>query len=503
MSVPTPNRPVHSSQRVPPVQAKNPLLATSRERAILGLLLLGFGILAFLFRNPFMGQWDSFDYVTKTLRHQVSDLAFGRPLFLGINRVMWEGANRVGVSVFHAYRVAQTVVGGFAIWGLVCFYSCVKRVGGVRLALFGVAWLATTPMYLAYSGMVMTEVPSLACLLAAVALLLRWEVSRNRFHLVLSAVLFAAGLNIREQLITAAAVFPLMIFLDQGRAWREKISAVLLHAGVYALGVLGALLFFSHTDPNFWHRVRGWAAVIPIGTHGVGIQLAYLVGFAFVNCGVALAVALWTWRKWSTVLPVRALVAGLAFIPLVALLPNADLRIQPRYELLAAPAIILAALMGLTRALTVKNLRARHTILALLLAGHGVFFTGGIITLTRFNRLSLERKVRVEGLLERAPRAAAFVGGAYTPILEFYRQSGIRPGWNIIRSGWDWDRANLQDQIAGELGANHPVLYLNDAKVWDYLREEQADVEALRTQFQFVRVDSGIERIELRKGRAF
>ncbi|MGB7623430.1 MAG: hypothetical protein WBN92_13845, partial [Terriglobia bacterium] len=170
MSVPTPNRPAHSSQSFSPVQAKNQLLATPRERAILGLLLLGFGILAFLFRNPFMGQWDSFDYVTKTLRHQVSDLAFGRPLFLGINRVMWEGANRVGVSVFHAFWVAQTVVGGFALWGLVCFYSCVKRVGGVRLALFGVAWLATTPMYLAYSGMVMTEVPSLTCLLAAVAL---------------------------------------------------------------------------------------------------------------------------------------------------------------------------------------------------------------------------------------------------------------------------------------------------------------------------------------------
>ncbi|MGB7624160.1 MAG: hypothetical protein WBN92_17580, partial [Terriglobia bacterium] len=299
--------------------------------------------------------------------------------------------------------------------------------------------------------------------------------------------------------ITAAAVFPMLIFLDQGRSWREKISALLLHTGVYALGVLGVLLFLSHTDPNFWHRVRGWAAVIPIGTQGVGKQLAYLVGFAFVNCGVALAVALWTWGKWSKVLPVRALVAGLALIPLVALLPNADLRIQPRYELLAAPAIILAALMGLTRARTVKNLRARRIILALLLAGHGVFFAGGMITLMRFNRLSLERKARVEGLLESAPRAAAFVGGAYTPILEFYRESGIRPGWNIIRSGWEWNRANLQDQIAGELGADHPVLYLNDAKVWDYLREEQADVDALRTQFQFVRVDSGIERIEMRR----
>ncbi|MBZ5553532.1 MAG: glycosyltransferase family 39 protein [Acidobacteriia bacterium] len=475
---------------------KNQRRASPRERGALLLLLLGFAVLAFMFRNPFMGQWDSFDYMTKALQHQVSDLAFGRPLFLGLIRAAWEAMHFMGVSVEHAFWIGQGVVWLFAIGGLVCFYFCVKSVGGVRLALLGVAWLATTPMYLAYSGMVMTEVPSLACFLAAVAFLLRWERSRKLFHLVWSAVLFAAGIQIREQLITAAAVFPLMILLDRGLTWRRRVSAVLVHTGIVILGVLAVLAFLVRRDPDFWRRVQGWAAVLPIRTHGLGIQLLYLLAFAFVNGGVSLVGVLLTWRKWEKVASMRALVSGMALLPLLALLPNADLRIQPRYELLAVPAFVLAALVGLNMLRTQLEPPARRILLGVLLAGHLVFFMGGMAVLTRFNRLSQERKVRVETLIALAPRNAVFVGGAYTPILDFYQQSGIRPDWEVIRSGWEWNRDSLSARINRDLVAKRSVFYLSDARVWDYLRDEQADVEALRFKFRFTRVDYGMERIE-------
>ena len=487
---------VHSSQSLRPLQAKNQHRASPRERAALLLLLLGFAVLAVIFSNPFMGQWDSFDYVTKALRHQVSDLAFGRPLFLGIIRVAWEGAQPLGVSQEHAFRVAQGVVWVFAIFGLACFYYCVKRIGGVRLALLGVAWLATTPMYVAYSGMVMTEVPSLACLLAAVALLLLWQRSRRLSQLVLSALLFAAGIQIREQLITAAAVFPLMILLDRGLTWRQRITAVLLHTGIYILGVLAVLALVMRMDPEFWRRVQGWAAVLPIRTHGLGKQLLYLLGFAFVNGGLSLLGLLLTWRRWAKVAPVRALVSGMALLPLLTLLPNADLRIQPRYELIAVPAFVLAALVGLKLMQAEEKSPARRILLGVVLLGHLSFFVGGMAVLVRFNRLSLERKARVETLLASAPRNAAFVGGAYTPILGFYQQSGIRPDWDVIRSGWEWNRESLPERINRELVANRRVFYLSDARVWDYLRGEQADVEALRSKFRFVRVARGMEYIE-------
>ncbi|MBZ5538206.1 MAG: glycosyltransferase family 39 protein [Acidobacteriia bacterium] len=486
----------YSSQTLHPLQAKNQRRASPRERAVLVLLLLGFAVLALMCRNPFMGQWDSFDYVTKAVRHQVSDLAFGRPLFLGILRVAWEGAHLLGVGIDHAFQVAQSIVWGFGICGLVCFYFCVKWVGGVRLGLWGVAWLGTTPMYLAYSGMVMTEVPSLTCLLAAVALLLHWERSRKLSQLVGSALLFAAGIHIREQLITAAALFPLIIFLDRGLTGRRRVSAVLVHTGIYTLVVLAMVAFLVRMDPDFWGRVQGWAAVLPIRTHGLGKQFLYLLAFAIVNGGVSLVGMLLTWRKWAKVAPVRALVSGMALLPLLTLLPNADLRIQPRYELLAVPAFILAALVGLRMMQGEERPPTRKILVGVVLVGHLAFFAGGMAALVRFNRLSLERKARVETLLVIAPQNAGFVGGAYTPILDFYQQSGIRPGWEVIRSGWEWNRESLPERINRELMANRRIYYLSDAGVWDYLREEQADVEALRSKFRFIRVDRGMERIE-------
>jgi len=497
--VPAPDNPAHSSQSTFLVQAKNGLTASPHERAALLVLVLGSGIAGLLFRNPFMGQWDSFDYLTKCIRHQVSDLAFGRPLFLGINIGMWELAHRMGVPADKAFLVAQGVVWIFGICGLICFYFCVKPLGGVRLGLLGVAWLGSTPVYLAYMGMVMTEVPSLTCLMAALALLLHWQQERRGARLVASALLFAAAVLMREQLIISAAVFPFLILVDRDLTWQRRISAVVRHTLVYAVVILGVLFYLARLDPGYWVRVKGWAAVMPFHNDELWSQLFSLLKFAFVNSGVALAVVLMTCRRWPKALKVRAVVSGMALLPMLTLLPNADLRIQPRYEIATVPAFILAALVGLRMTLANPKPRVLRRVIASVLLGHLLFVAGGLIVLLRFNRVSLERKARVEQLLVNAPGDAVFLGGAYTPMLEFYRQSGIRPGWSVIRSGWEWSQADLPHRISQELKANHPVYLLSDARVWDYLRDELADVTALRSEFRFVRVDPGLERIEWMK----
>lgn len=491
--------PAHSSQSTFAVQVKNQIGASPRQRSALMFLLTGFLLLAIAFRNPFFGQWDSFDYVTKTVRGELSDLAFGRPLFQALNIAVWQIAHPLGVRPENAVMLLQGVILLFAVAGLVAFYFCVKSVGGTNLALLGVAWLATTPMYLAYSGMVMTEIPSLACLMGAVAFLLRWDRRGRAADLILSALLFVAGIHIREQLITTWGVFPFLILLNRRHSWGKRFSIVVAHAILVAGGFILIVGLLRWMDPQYWGRVKGWASVFTLRESGLLRQLFYLGEFALANSLVALIVTVAACQAWARHLKVRAIASGLVVLPLLALLTNSDLGIQPRYEIIAVPGFILVALVGLRKVLEKVSTWKKKVIMNSVAGAQIVFLSGGLILLGHYNRVAGERKTRVESLLKAAPRDAVFVCGAYTPILEFYRQSGVRPNWEIIRSGWEWNRATLAMQIAAALQQNRPVFLLKDTQVWKYLREEWQDVEALRPAFTFVTVDDGMDQIEWRR----
>jgi len=164
--------------------------------------------------------------------------------------------------------------------------------------------------------------------------------------------------------------------------------------------------------------------------------------------------------------------------------------------MVAIPGLIGVALVGLKRAWPSLPRSRRRLIAALVLTGQAAFFVAGLGVLRHFNGISAERKARVERLLAEVPTDSVFIGGAYTPALEFYRQSGIRPHWLVIRSGWEWNAAALPAPITAALNAHRPVFVIHDAQVWDYLRTEWNDVQALRRRFRFEEVDAGMEQIE-------
>src|SRR5262245_11551990 len=60
-----------------------------------GLRLAAIGwMLYWAGRAPHAGQWDSFDYLKQIVTHRLSDLGFGRPVFLGYNIVLWEATKK-------------------------------------------------------------------------------------------------------------------------------------------------------------------------------------------------------------------------------------------------------------------------------------------------------------------------------------------------------------------------------------------------------------------------
>jgi hypothetical protein len=486
----------HSSQTAPPIQGKNKAHALFWERCSLVLIVSVFVIVAVIFRNPYFGQWDSFDYVTKMVQHRLSDLALGRPLFLAILIVVWETAHRCGAGLGQAAWVAQMAVLAFAILGLLAFFSLLKGIIGTRLSLWGTAWLAATPLYVVYSGSVMTEVPSLACLISSVAVLVYWLREPRKSWLLLSAVLFAASVHMREQTLTAAAVFPLLIFFNVRLEWRQRMTAILIHAVSFLLVALTVPFLLGRFDTDYWNRVQYWMSVFHLRQQGLLKQLLFLIKFALANSLVAAAVTGITFRFWSKVLPVRAIVFGMGLLPMAALLTNSDLGIQPRYEFMVIPSFTLAGLVGLQMVTSVMTPRARHITMGLVVICQISFLAAGLRVVTGYNQISSARKTRVAQLLATAPSCAVFVGGAYTPILEFYQQTGLRPNWRIIRSGWEWKKNELAPTINRELLTGQPVFFLSGEGAWDYLQDEKVDINSLKNRFDFVPVNPGMERIE-------
>src|SRR5512136_1130851 len=64
---------------------------------------------------PFLGQWDSFDYLKQIVSHQLSALGIGRPVYLGYNILLWESLRKI----FHLQplRVEIVAMAGTIVFG--------------------------------------------------------------------------------------------------------------------------------------------------------------------------------------------------------------------------------------------------------------------------------------------------------------------------------------------------------------------------------------------------
>ena len=176
-------------------------------------------LLYFAGRAPFAGQWDSFDYLKRIATHRVSDLGFGRPVFLAYNIALWETLRKMfglGLHRLEVVAMAGTVLlGGIGMWLFLCL---ARKLLPPRVAQMAALGFLLSPLYAVYSGYVMTEVPMLAALLAAAVLL--WDSEAGGGKDLAGGALFGIAVGIREQGATLAGAF-LWILLSPMRSVRE------------------------------------------------------------------------------------------------------------------------------------------------------------------------------------------------------------------------------------------------------------------------------------------
>ncbi len=466
-------------------------------------------------RAPFFGQWDSFDYLRQIVTHQLSDLAFGRPVFIGYNIFLWEIFRRIFGLV--PVQVEQVVMAGIILTGglgVLLFRRFARDLLPPRPSRMATLAFLLSPMYAVYSGFVMTEVPMLVVILAAGVVL--WE-SNERFPNLgplAGGILFGLACGIREQAATLGAAC-LWILWERRRDLPSRLRACLIFAGSTVAAALAPIAALYFRDPAaFIARTQLWLRAIPTGGgHLVGNVESSLV-FAMAVCpGVWLALAggyavhalRRAARRFRPATPSStddggrtALDAGFSHpawgvvcgfvLPLAVLWRDADVQMHPRYLLILLPAALLWGASLFDRLFFSTRAAVWWAIM------QTVVFGAGAVVLEPVHRVQYEKRDYANLLLKTVPGTGLLVSGGLSPALEYYRDIGTRPNWEILWSGWGWNREGVACRIRKAWAVHVPV-YLCDAPWgWLMLEDERLDLYYVLMDCPRVTVAPGITR---------
>lgn len=475
-------------------------------------------LIYFAGRAPFLGQWDSFDYLRQTVTHQLSALAFGRPVFIGYNIVLWEIFRRLfGLT---PQQVEDVVMAGIILTGglgVLLFRRLARDLLPGRLSRMATLAFLLSPMYAIYSGFVMTEVPMLVVVLAVAVVL--WESSgKNPVSGPLAGgFLFGLAIGIREQAATLGAAF-LWILWKRRHDLPSRLRACLLFAFTSALTTLVPILvLYLHDRAGFFARTELWMRAIPTGGSHLLANMESSALFALAVCpGVWPTLlgggAVYAWKRalrgsgsgrteaslsqtggttgarasgFSH--PAWGVVCGFV-LPLAVLWRDADVQMHPRYLLILLPAAILAGVSLFGRLFPSTRAALWWAVIQV------AVFGAGAVALEPVHRIQHEKREYANLVLNSVPDRGLLVSGGFSPALEYYRGIGVRPHWRILWSGWGWNRESVEATIRMAWGKGEPV-YLCDAPWgWLMLEDERLDLFIILRDCPRVTIAPGITR---------
>lgn len=435
-------------------------------------------------RTPFVGQWDSFDYLRQFVTHDLSDLGFGRPVFVGYNIALWEMSSKtLGLEPLCVASVAMAGTLLLAAWGVFLFHQVAHRLLAPRAAGLASMALLLSPVYAVYSGSVMTEVPMLVALLLGARLSLDVECDERPVRELLAGVCLGLAAGIREQAVVWGPAYLWLIWTSRvgGEA---RLRATLRFGVAAALATLGPIAFLYARDPaGYSARVRVWLGAIPLGPGQFASNLEASLAYA-----IALSPAVWLGAlvagarrilirrvepRKLTAVRIPYAVSGVVcciVIPVASLWRDADVQLHPRYLLIALPGVVLcgAALFdrwaGTARAAVVWGVL------------HLVVFGVAQAGLSVMRGLQSERRVYVERVYAHVHGTALLAGGNLSPALDYYRSVGNRPGWQVLWSGWSWSPEGARAAIEGARSRGQPVYICDGPWAWFNFELQRLDL---------------------------
>jgi hypothetical protein len=431
-------------------------------------------------KSPFLGQWDSFDYLKEAVTHTLSSLGFGRPVFVGYNIVLWEFCKRAfHLAPLQFETVAALNVIAIGAAGVLLFQRLASLLLWDRASAMAALAFALSPSYALYTGYVMADIPMLVTALAS-ALLLWEDKAEGRSVRDLSAgLLFGISVGMREQ---AATLFPALLWIvwvqRSERTERVK-SAVLFGASSALITVAPIAALYFHDPVAFSRRMRVWLSAIPMGRSYFWQNVQASVLYTLVLCPaawIALLCAgiyhlsrsrtLWTRIPWTSLVG-----AGCSLVLPVALLwRDADVQLHPRYVLVALPAAVVVCTHLYSRWL--PSSRAAILWAALQVAVFGI----AQVATAPFRHLQAERREYAVSVREQLNGKCVLIPGSYSPAFDYYRAIGLRPGWEILWSGWGWKARNAEDTIRSAWSRGLPLYFCDGPAAWLYFEDERLDL---------------------------
>lgn len=468
------------------------------------LLALG---LTYLFINPFIGDWDGLDYTVLSVRGYPSSMGLGRSLFIFFNHTLFRLAHAIfGVPAADAYLIfkyAVVVAGPLAV--IACWTLARDLTRSLQAATVAALLVAVSPVFILYSGQVMTDVPSV--LLVAVGLTVYWRgVQRGSLWLMFAgAAILGAGVNVRE---TAAFHVPWLVTAPFACGWKLKRREVVLIAAsvlVFLMVALGGFAFWFVSDPNYGLAWHSWLASMhdEAARHPVRLRnaLPFLVYFFLTAPLIFVALPVAAWKEWrARGLSPLLTCAAVGLLSNVLLFFNYSTTINWRYFLTGLPA--LAPLVGsyFVRSETDRVGSARWGFVSAVLGP--LLITGLMVLLVQpkssdhFNKLALAKDYQAR--LALLPPDAVVLAGTQTVAVTYWQ--GIGAGqWEAIGIGAGWPGARLQSVIEDHLKRGRRVFLDADSRWWQpcgWRAAELPEIVKLESHFHFQRVSETIFEIK-------
>jgi hypothetical protein len=461
--------------------------------------------LAYYFRDPFISDWDGFDYTYYTVEGLPSALGLSRALFLGYNHWLWKIAegwwNWPPEQAYLLLRYGAIVQAGLATTG---FYALYKELSASRLTAFlGALLMAASPYYIIYSGRAMSEIPAFLWLSWSLWWLVHSARLQQPNQFLLAALLVGVSANLRE---FAIFYFPLIVFVGRWHRlawWRCAVALGL--AGLAA--VTGMIFWALYDTDNYIRAVVNW---YKLSTHERAVHPVTLKNFWFLakfafDCSAITALTgvlgfatLWTRRRLQgTLWALGACGLGANLL----LLLNHDLPVNPRYLLTGL--LGLAAISGwwLAQTLKVQRWRAVPLLLGLLVLTKGSY--NGMAKELYDQNWSARAAQSYIAKIADLPWNSAFIVGARTPLVHFLSGVGARPYWRVIPPGAGWPDDKLDEHINGLLLAGRLVYVDFDPELWQLgartISREHEGLEMIRRDYELEPVRAQLYRVVQRK----
>ncbi|MFM8394312.1 MAG: glycosyltransferase family 39 protein [Acidobacteriota bacterium] len=459
-------------------------------RFLAPLILLSWW-LAWKFQDPYISDWDGFDYTASVVRGLPSPLGLGRALFIGYNHLLWKLLHHLHLlrqeDAYLILRYGSILLSGPAVAGI---YALTNELTQRRLAAFFAGILmATSPFFITYSGRSMSEIPGIFLLSWSLWGLVHSLKLRKIPLVLISAALIGLSANVREIAIFYLPFIPFAIYLTgmtgltglMGHRWRLGVTALAI-AGLTALS--GMLFWIMQRGFLYWNEVATWyrLSAQERRLHPVTIQNFSLFSDYAYDCSVAVVILvplvfalLWPRKKLRPLL----ILGMLGLLADIVMLINHDLSVNPRYLLTGMIGLVPVCGWGLADIYDRSPWRA-----LVLTCGLAVLSLANFVQISPQYYWQARNAAATAAYLERIrdfPWNSGFIVGARSPLINFYAAIEAQPSWKTISPGAGWPDDKLDEAIDDLLLAGRVVYVDFDPELWQHgARASSREANGLR-----------------------